>query len=254
MIDAQEFLRRHPVDSDDSVGQTQPMASGQQADSSCEGANQPGSRHSASRVSAAERFAAKRPISAKSLGAIGTSRQKSVFDTDTGRDADDEYDACLESALKSLEAAGTSKDGLRKRLEKRKRFTSGTIDRVVAAVEQMGLIDDSLYAESVIRSCVRRQMGYYGALRELLRKGVDRGVAQHALIAAQEAGQFDESAQLLAQTMCMRTRGLDARKRLSRLYAAARRKGHDTSVVRQYADEIIATEEDASEDASEDVA
>lgn len=216
MIDAQEFLQKHSAAS--------PRRVSQAADTQQERLNS---------------------------SAVISSRQADDGFAEKEGDTDDEYDACLETALKSLEAAGTSKAGLRRRLERRGRFNPDVIERVITAVEQMGVVDDSLYAESVVRSCVRRQMGQYGALRELVRKGLDRGVAQQAVSQAQEAGQFDQSAQALAQTICERTRGLDFRKRLNRIYSAARRKGHDVSIVRQYADEILA-EEDSELDAAED--
>ena len=107
-----------------------------------------------------------------------------------GREPEDpcDVDACRESALRLLDAADRPSGALRDRLID-KGYDDETVAAVVDRLIEVGLVDDESYAQSAVRYCVGRLMGYRGAVMELARKGV--GAAQRR----QDTGHGPESAQ-----------------------------------------------------------
>ncbi len=55
-----------------------------------------------------------------------------------------------------------------------KGYASEVVDDVIVRLIRVRLIDDEAYAQSAVRYCTSRLMGYRGAVMELKRKGVDR--------------------------------------------------------------------------------
>lgn len=89
-----------------------------------------------------------------------------------GREPEDpcDVDACRESALRLLDAADRPSGALRDRLID-KGYDDETVAAVVDRLIEVGLVDDESYAQSAVRYCVGRLMGYRGAVMELARKG-----------------------------------------------------------------------------------
>ena len=96
-----------------------------------------------------------------------------------GREPEDpcDVDACRESALRLLDAADRPSGALRDRLID-KGYDDETVAAVVDRLIEVGLVDDESYAQSAVRYCVGRLMGYRGAVMELACKGVDRPLAE----------------------------------------------------------------------------
>ena len=123
-----------------------------------------------------------------------------------GREPEDpcDVDACRESALRLLDAADRPSGALRDRLID-KGYDDETVAAVVDRLIEVGLVDDESYAQSAVRYCVGRLMGYRGAVMELARKGVDRPLAERVCDEArmrvgaaqrrQDTGHGPESAQ-----------------------------------------------------------
>ena len=108
-------------------------------------------------------------------------------------DDPNDLDACREAALRLLDAAPRPSGAIRERLIG-KGYASEVVDDVIVRLIRVRLIDDEAYAQSAVRYCTSRLMGYRGAVMELKRKGVDRQLAQRVCDEAESQGVFAEAA------------------------------------------------------------
>ena len=149
-----------------------------------------------------------------------------------------DLDACRESALRLLDAAPRPSGAMRERLVG-KGYAPEVVDDVIARLIRVRLIDDEAYAQSAVRYCASRLMGYRGAVMELKRKGVNRQLAQHVCDEAESQGVFAEAAWELGRRTARKTAGLDVEVRKRRFWSAGGRKGHDPEVLREIAQELF---------------
>ena len=154
-------------------------------------------------------------------------------------DDPNDLDACREAALRLLDAAPRPSGAMRERLIG-KGYAPEVVDDVIARLIRVRLIDDEAYAQSAVRYCASRLMGYRGAVMELKRKGVDRQLAQHVCDEAESQGMFAEAAWELGRRTARKTAGLDVEVRKRRFWSAGGRKGHDPEVLREIAQELFA--------------
>lgn len=153
-------------------------------------------------------------------------------------DDPNDLDACREAALRLLDAAPRPSGAMRERLIG-KGYAPEVVDDVIARLIRVRLIDDEAYAQSAVRHCASRLMGYRGAIMELKRKGVDRQLAQHVCDEAESQGMFAEAAWELGRRTARKTAGLDVEVRKRRFWSAGGRKGHDPEVLREIAQELF---------------
>ena len=153
-------------------------------------------------------------------------------------DDPNDLDACREAALRLLDAAPRPSGAMRERLVG-KGYAPEVVDDVIARLIRVRLIDDEAYAQSAVRYCASRLMGYRGAVMELKRKGVDRQLAQHVCDEAESQGVFAEAAWELGRRTARKTAGLDVEVRKRRFWSAGGRKGHDPEVLREIAQELF---------------
>ena len=153
-------------------------------------------------------------------------------------DDPNDLDACREAALRLLDAAPRPSGAVRERLVG-KGYAPEVVDDVIARLIRVRLIDDEAYAQSAVRYCASRLMGYRGAVMELKRKGVDRQLAQHVCDEAESQGVFAEAAWELGRRTARKTAGLDVEVRKRRFWSAGGRKGHDPEVLREIAQELF---------------
>lgn len=154
-------------------------------------------------------------------------------------DDPNDLDACREAALRLLDAAPRPSGAMRERLVG-KGYAPEVVDDVIARLIRVRLIDDEAYAQSAVRYCASRLMGYRGAVMELKRKGVNRQLAQHVCDEAESQGVFAEAAWELGRRTARKTAGLDVEVRKRRFWSAGGRKGHDPEVLREIAQELFA--------------
>ena len=95
--------------------------------------------------------------------------------------------------MRLLDAADRPSGALRDRLID-KGYDDETVAAVVDRLIEVGLVDDESYAQSAVRYCVGRLMGYRGAVMELARKGVDRPLAERVCDEARMSGVFEDAA------------------------------------------------------------
>lgn len=153
-------------------------------------------------------------------------------------DDPNDLDACREAALRLLDAAPRPSGAMRERLVG-KGYAPEVVDDVIARLIRVRLIDDEAYAQSAVRYCASRLMGYRGAVMELKRKGVDRQLAQHVCDEAESQGVFAEAAWELGRRTARKTAGLDVEVRKRRFWSAGGRKGHNPEVLREIAQELF---------------
>ena len=147
-------------------------------------------------------------------------------------------DACREAALCLLDASARSSGGLITRL-KAKGYDEDTVTDVVNRLIEVGLVDDVAYAHAMVRYCLSRQLGEQGAIRELVRKGLDRTLASQVVAQYHESGDFVESAYALGRSIAAKNKGMDYEKRRRRLWSAGARKGHNLDLIRQVAQDVF---------------
>lgn len=153
-------------------------------------------------------------------------------------DDPNDLDACREAALRLLDAAPRPSGAMRERLVG-KGYAPEVVDDVIARLIRVRLIDDEAYAQSAVRYCASRLMGYRGAVMELKRKGVNRQLARHVCDEAESQGVFAEAAWELGRRTARKTAGLDVEVRKIRFWSAGGRKGHDPEVLREIAQELF---------------
>ena len=153
-------------------------------------------------------------------------------------DDPNDLDACREAALRLLDAAPRPSGAMRERLVG-KGYTPEVVDDVIVRLIRVRLIDDEAYAQSAVRYCTSRLMGYRGAVMELKRKGVDRQLAQRVCDEAESQGVFAEAAWELGRRTARKTAGLDVEVRKRRFWSAGGRKGHNPEVLRKIAQELF---------------
>lgn len=153
-------------------------------------------------------------------------------------DDPNDLDACREAALRLLDAAPRPSGAMRERLVG-KGYAPEVVDDVIARLIRVHLIDDEAYAQSAVRYCASRLMGYRGAVMELKRKGVNRQLAQHVCDEAESQGVFAEAAWELGRRTARKTAGLDVEVRKRRFWSAGGRKGHNPEVLRKIAQELF---------------
>ncbi|MFR1654307.1 MAG: regulatory protein RecX [Bifidobacterium catenulatum] len=153
-------------------------------------------------------------------------------------DDPNDLDACREAALRLLDAAPRPSGAMRERLVG-KGYAPEVVDDVIARLIRVRLIDDEAYAQSAVRYCASRLMGYRGAVMELKRKGVNRQLARHVCDEAESQGVFAEAAWELGRRTARKTAGLDVEVRKRRFWSVGGRKGHDPEVLREIAQELF---------------
>lgn len=95
--------------------------------------------------------------------------------------SEDKYRAALDAAAKQLSYRALSAKGLRDKLLD-KGHDEEAADYALAWLTERHLLNDTAYAESVVRSCARKGYGEARIRQELTRRGVDRETAEAALM------------------------------------------------------------------------
>jgi regulatory protein len=187
-------------------------------------------------------------------------RQKPTFEERRAeRAAVEDPATVLEAAARFLEARSRSVAEVRRRLA-RAGYRADLIDRAIARLTELGMLDDSTFGRAWLESRDRaRPRGEIALRRELGLKGVDRAIVDDLLEARRDAASADPDAgsvdliaarRLLARHERALGRLADPRQRRQRAYALLARNGFDPETCRRGAAEVLATVGDA--DGSED--
>lgn len=140
--------------------------------------------------------------------------------------SEDKYRAALDAAARQLSYRALSAKGLRDKLLD-KGHDEQAVDYALAWLTERHLLDDTAYAESVVRSCARKGYGEMRIRQELTRRGVDRETAETVL-----TGFSPDRAQLVA-LLEKRLRGdVSDRKEVDKAIAFLQRRGFSWQDIR----------------------
>ncbi len=141
-----------------------------------------------------------------------------------------EIDECAAAALRSLEAAGSSRRRLGERLS-RKGYSPEAVRTACEKMERYGFLDDESYAQGLLRKGLDRGMGKDGCRRKLLLKGIPEDVVERVVGSAERNGDFERSAYLLAEKLSADCQGLSFQQSQRKIANAVRRTGHSAGEI-----------------------
>ena len=140
-----------------------------------------------------------------------------------------DYDRALSYTLWLLGRRDYSEKELRDRLT-RKGAGAADIDRVIARLDDLDLVDDARVAAGLVR-VRRKKRGVFALRRELRRKGIVGSTAEDALAPVTHESQLAAALRIL-ERHAWRFEDRDARSR-ARAYAFLARRGFPPDVVRE---------------------
>jgi regulatory protein len=151
------------------------------------------------------------------------------------RAAIDDPDVVLEAAARFLEARPRSIAEVRRRLG-RAGYRSELVDRAIARLTELGMLDDEAFGRAWVESRDRaRPRGEIALRRELALKGVERGIVDELLVERRDTADaatgrsvdLVAAERLLARHERALARDVDPRSRRRRAYALLARNGFD---------------------------
>lgn len=150
--------------------------------------------------------------------------------------------AARDAALRLLSSRPRSRHELRNALT-RKAFAAEVAEDALAKLENLGLVNDELFARDLARSLLRRHMyGRQGLLYRLRQSGVGSEVAEEAVTEALEGADETQRALAALDKRLARWEGLPMRKRRAKAYQLLRRLGFDGDVIADALNTALADE------------
>ena len=146
-------------------------------------------------------------------------------------------------ALRMLTGAPRSRAQIAERMAQRN-VPEEVAAKVLDRFTEVGLIDDTAYAEMLVRTR-HNERGLAGRAlaQELQRKGVDREIADEALQAIQPEDEAERAVELVRRK-ARSTTGVDPVKRRRRLMSMLARKGYGPGVALRAIDQVLGEEDE----------
>ncbi|MFD6142482.1 regulatory protein RecX [Promicromonospora sp. NPDC060271] len=160
---------------------------------------------------------------------------------------DEAVEKARETVLKILTAAQKSRRELEQSLA-RKGYPEDVVVQVLDRFDEVGLVDDATYAETIVRTRhAERGLARRGIAAELRRRGIDEDTAIEAL---DQLDSDDERAAgaRLATKLVTRTRGLDREVRVRRAVGSLARKGYAPGLAFELVRDALAAEGEDTDD------
>lgn len=162
--------------------------------------------------------------------------------TSAAPDPEEERERAREYVLRALTASAKSRSRLAQGLADRD-VDPEIADEVLDRFEEVGLIDDVQYAQTLVRTrFAERGLSRRALAAELRTKGIDETVAREALDQVDDDAELD-AARRIAATRAARMTALPADTRRRRLAGFLGRKGYSSSVAMQVIREIVEDED-----------
>lgn len=208
------------------------------------GSSDPGARGDASTSThAGAKRGRRRKPGADNLGGTRRTARQARDDREPPPDRDgadaDPHEVARTIVLRQLAAAPRTRKQLADKLRER-----GCDDEVATAVldrlEEVGLVDDEAYADTVVRSSqTKRGLARRAIAQELRRKGVDNDVIRDQLDAIDDDSERDRAREL-AEKKLRTMHGLDATVQARRMAGMLASKGYSSSIAWAVIREVIA--------------
>jgi regulatory protein len=138
------------------------------------------------------------------------------------------FELTREAALTSLDRAMQSRHSLGNKLLQRG-YPPDLVGAVLDRLVSVGVLDDTAYAQALVRARVDRGLAKRAIGVELARKGVDPESSAYAL-AQIDPNQQAEAAESIARKAMLRCQGVEANVAAQRIFGAVSRRGYSTSV------------------------
>ncbi|WP_242607888.1 regulatory protein RecX [Xylanimonas ulmi] len=161
--------------------------------------------------------------------------------------ADEAAELARETVLRILTAAPKSRRELEQSLA-RKGYPEHVVAPVLDRFDEVGLVDDTGYAQMVVRTRhAERGLARRAIAAELRRRGIDEDTAADAL---SQVGDDDEQAQAraLAGRLVARSRGAARDARVRRAVSALARKGYGPGLAFAVVKDALAAEGEETDD------
>lgn len=160
---------------------------------------------------------------------------------------DEVVEKAREAVLKILTAAQRSRRELEQSLA-RKGYPEDVVVQVLDRFDEVGLVDDATYAETIVRTRhAERGLARRGIAAELRRRGIDEDTAVEALDQLDPDDEREAGARLAAK-LVTRTRSLDRQVRVRRAVGSLARKGYAPGLAFELVRDALATEGEETDD------
>ncbi len=160
---------------------------------------------------------------------------------------DEAVEKAREVVLKTLTAAQRSRRELEQSLA-RKGYPEDVVVQVLDRFDEVGLVDDASYAETIVRTRhAERGLARRGIAAELRRRGIDEDTATEALDQLDPDDERVAGARL-ATKLITRTRSLDRQVRVRRAVGSLARKGYAPGLAFELVREALAAEGEDTDD------
>lgn len=160
---------------------------------------------------------------------------------------DEAVEKAREVVLRTLTAAQRSRRELEQSLA-RKGYPEDVVVQVLDRFDEVGLVDDATYAETIVRTRhAERGLARRGIAAELRRRGIDEDTATEALDQLDPDDERVAGAKL-ATKLVTRTRSLDREVRVRRAVGSLARKGYAPGLAFELVRDALAAEGEETDD------
>ncbi|WP_129783418.1 regulatory protein RecX [Promicromonospora panici] len=196
----------------------------------------------------AAREGGRRGSRARGSGAERAPRKTVAERLDAGEiSRDDAVEKAREVVLRILTAAQRSRRELEQSLA-RKGYPEDVVEQVLDRFDEVGLVDDATYAETIVRTRhAERGLARRGIAAELRRRGIDEDTATEALDQLDPDDERVAGAKL-ASKLVTRTRSLDREVRVRRAVGSLARKGYAPGLAFELVRDALAAEGEETDD------
>ena len=150
-----------------------------------------------------------------------------------------DVEAAYRTVLRALEVRSYARGDLGRRLQ-RKGHSRLAVDAALERVSQLGLLDDTSFAESYVETRASRGRGPSRLTRDLLSMGVERTIIERALAAHWPEGSDRTAVPLaLAQKRAAQLGSLPRQTKRRRLVAYLARRGFTGREVTDIVDQVV---------------
>jgi regulatory protein len=160
---------------------------------------------------------------------------------------DEAVEKAREVVLRILTAAQRSRRELEQSLA-RKGYPEDVVVQVLDRFDEVGLVDDATYAETIVRTRhAERGLARRGIAAELRRRGIDEDTATEAMDQLDPDDERVAGAKL-ATKLITRTRSLDRQVRIRRAVGSLARKGYAPGLAFELVRDALAAEGEETDD------
>jgi len=175
---------------------------------------------------------------------LGLTVGRQIGDADLREIAhEDRVHGAYQAAIRLLSYRSRSRRELATAL-RQKSFPDGVAEEALAKLENMGLVNDELFARDRARSLLQRHVGRQGLLYRLRQSGVSDEVAREAVAEALEGTDDTERALEALATRLRKWQTLPADKCRAKAYAYLARRGFDSETISSALRTALADQED----------